>query len=142
LKQNTINVSTRLLGVSLAAMLLAACAGTGGPVPAEISVEERAQQRWDYLVAREFESAWTLYTPGFRQTTSADDYRRDRARRPVRWLTGQVQDAVCEDDRCQVTVVVTYQAPTAPAGQRRIRMTRNIEETWIRLDGQWWFAQN
>lgn len=128
--------------VLFAAALLAACAGTGGPVPAEVSVEERAQERWDHVVARDFESAWQLYAPGFRNANDQRDFSRDMARRPVRWLGAAVQAADCEGDRCKVSVAVTYQAVGAPAGQRRIRMTRTLEETWIRLDGQWWFVPN
>jgi uncharacterized heparinase superfamily protein len=94
------------------------------------------------LIARDFQNAWELHSPGFRETTPVDEFTRDMARRPVRWLAAEVRSAECGDDRCEVRVAVTYQAIAAPAGQRRLRMTRTLEETWIRLDGRWWFTQN
>ncbi|MFU8832498.1 MAG: hypothetical protein ACNA7J_10115 [Wenzhouxiangella sp.] len=120
--------------------LLAGCATT--PPVAEQSVEERAQARWNHLVTRDFDEAWTYYSPGFRETTSVRAFDRDMHRRTIRWLEAQVRSATCEGDRCNVSVAVTYQALAAPAGQGRMRVTRNLDETWIRLDDQWWFVQN
>ncbi|MGY6588973.1 MAG: hypothetical protein ACXIUB_11890 [Wenzhouxiangella sp.] len=131
------------MGIALAAgVFLAACAGTGGG-PVEQTVEERAQERWDLMVERDFEAAWALYTPGFRSQTDSRDFANDMNRRPIRWLGAEVRpDSDCDGDRCRVVVDVTYQPIAAPAGQGRLRMTRPLEETWIRLDGQWWFVQN
>ncbi len=131
----------RVLIISaLLASLLAGCATT--PPVAEQTVEERAQARWNHLVTREFDAAWEYYSPGFRETTSVRDFDRDMHRRTVRWLEADVRSADCEGDRCTVSVAVTFQAIAAPAGQRRMRVTSNLDETWIRLDGQWWFVQN
>lgn len=142
MNKKRVSFAAKVVVLGLATLLLAACAGPGGRAPAEVSVEERAQERWDYLVEREFGNAWNLHSPGFRETTPRDEFERDMRRRPIRWLVAEVRSAECEGDRCDVRVAVTYQAIAAPAGQRRIRMTRNIDETWIRLDGQWWFSQN
>lgn len=132
----------KALLVALGALLLAACAGTGAPVSDEASVEERAQQRWENMVARDFAAVWEFYTPGFREVTPQSDFRSEMARRPLRWLQASVRDADCDADQCRVRVDVTYQAIAAPAGQSRTRMTRLLDETWVRLDGQWWFVQN
>lgn len=134
-------LSRTVLAVTVV-LALAACATTGTDSVPTQSVEERAQQRWAHLVERDFEAAWALHTPGFRQTTNAADFSRDMARRPIRWLSATVQSADCEADRCEVVVAVTYQAIAAPSGQRRLRLTRPVEETWVRLDGEWWFVQN
>ncbi len=128
--------------LALAVCFLAACAGTGGG-PVEQTVEERAQERWDHLLARDFEEAWALYTPGFRSQTDPRAFAGALSNRPVRWLGAVVRpDSDCDGDRCRVVVDVTYQPIGAPAGQGRLRMTRPVDETWIRVDGQWWFVQN
>jgi len=44
--------------------LLAACSD---PRPAAEVVEERAQARWEAMVARDFQTAWEYYTPGYRE---------------------------------------------------------------------------
>lgn len=128
----------------LAVSLLAACAGTGAgsQAPVEVTVEERAQERWEHMITRDFNAAWEFYTPGFRETNPQADFRAEMARRPIRWLSASVRSAECEGDRCRVRVDVTYQAVAAPAGQSRNRLTRILDENWVRLDGQWWFVQN
>ena len=115
--------------------------GCRSEAPTE-TLEERAQARWDLVLARDFEAAWEYLTPGFRQTTNRYDYARDMAGRPLRWLSAEVVAQDCEEDLCKINVLVGYQAIGAPAGMGQMRLSREIEETWIRLDGAWWFVQN
>lgn len=134
-------IFNKITSLTLVALFLAACASTP-PVP-EQTVEQRAQARWDHLIAGEAAEAWAYYTPGFRQITSESDFQAWLDGRPVRWLTAEVQSGECKDpDRCIVVTSVTYRAPNAPPGINEMRMTRDIEEEWIRLDGQWWYVQN
>jgi hypothetical protein len=124
--------------VGCVVLLVAACSPQGP----QQTLEERAQARWDLLLERDFEGAWAYMTPGFRETTPAFDYAVDAARRPVRWLSAAVSGKECEEDVCKISVLVEYRAPGAPSGMSEIQLSRTIEETWIRLDGQWWFVQN
>jgi len=126
-----------LISILVASVLV----GCRSEAPTE-TLEERAQARWDLVLARDFEAAWEYLTPGFRQTTNRYDYARDMAGRPLRWLSAEVVAKECEEDLCKINVLVGYQAVGAPAGMGRMRLSREIEETWIRLDGAWWFVQN
>lgn len=112
------------------------------PQVVEEAVETRAQERWELILARDFEAAWEYLTPGFRQTTNRFDYARDMTGRPLRWLSAEVVSKQCEEDLCKINILVGYQAIGAPAGMGQMRLSREIEETWIRLDGAWWFVQN
>ena len=128
--------------VTLAAVLVAACAGSPEAPSAEQIVEERAQARWDHLAAGQFGDAWEYLTPAFRQSTSRDDYVFDMRQRRVRWTGAEVMGVDCEVDRCEVAVLVSYR-PVGGARQfRQMELNRDRSETWIRVGGQWWHINN
>ena len=122
-----------------AAVLLTAC---GDPRPPEEIVAERAQARWDALLAQDLETAYSYYSPGFRETTSLSEYRFDMSRRQLRWTGIEPPSAECGDDRCTVTVVVEYEVVAGPASFRGMRSIRGVSETWIRTEGAWWYSDD
>lgn len=130
------------LGAMLGLMGLALLSLTACTAPEPVSVEERAQQRWDHVVAREFEQAYTFFSPGYRETTPLHEYMIDVLSRPVRWVDAEVIGASCLEDVCRLSVAVTYQPAAGPAHFRQLRPTRTIEERWIRVDGVWWYTIN
>ncbi len=125
-----------VLAAVAVAMLSAGCTAPEEPQ----DVEDLAQARWDALVERDFAAAWEFHAPGFRQTTPREDYIHDMRRRPILWLDAEVVGTDCDDLRCNVDLKVTYRAVAAPHGQSQMKMTREIEELWISLDGNWWFS--
>ncbi len=131
----------RITGLTLAVVLLTACAST--PPAPEQTVEQRAQARWNHLIAGEAAEALAYFTPGYRAITPERDFDAWLRGRPVKWLAAEVKSGECSDpDRCRIVTAVTYRVPNAPTGINEMRMTRDIEEEWIRLDGQWWYVQN
>ncbi|AKS40875.1 hypothetical protein [Wenzhouxiangella marina] len=137
-----INTKIRSLLLSTAlALVLAACAST--PSSPEMTLEERAQARWDHILNDEAELAYPYLTPGYRDITSLGDYLVWLANRPVRWVAASVESVECEnEDTCSVTTSITYRVPGGPTGINQMRMNRDIVEDWIRIDGQWYFVQN
>jgi len=128
-----------VLVILTALSLLAGCGPSSQP--ATESVEERAQARWDYMVARDFQSAYEYYSPGYRETVSLANFSVDMANRPVVWVSAEVAEAECESqDRCNLVAEVTYRVPGGPTGINEMRMTRKIEELWLRLEGEWWLS--
>lgn len=126
--------------VMVASLLLSALLGCTAPEPE--TVEERAQARWDHLVAREFDQAYQYFAPGFRETTPLVEFQADMFRRPIRWVGAEVIGASCVEDVCRLSVEITYQVPAAPGPFRQMRPTRMVEERWIRLNDVWWYAAN
>lgn len=116
-----------------ASLLLAACAGTGlsGKTP-EQQVAQRAQQRIDALRAQDIDAAMAFTTPAYRQRTHKAQYA-SRYAGVINWTEAQVSKVNCEEDRCDVTVQVTYQM-----NRPKMINTRPLDETWIKVDGSWY----
>lgn len=132
-------MTIRILFLGIALLIIAGC-GDSRP-PAEI-VGERAQARWDALLAQDFETAWGFESPGFRQTVGVPEYRFDKRQGGIKWLTAKVQDIECEVDRCNVAVLIVYELARGGAMLRGTRGQRSVMETWIRSDGGWWHVSS
>ena len=123
------------LAAGLLLLLLSAC-GTEPSALADLTpeevVEERAQARWDALLAGDVEQAYGYASPAYR---SAKDLPRFQARfgSAIRRTAAEVTIVECNAERCSVTVMVTYEVP-----QLRTGNTRALRETWILSDGEWW----
>lgn len=124
------------------ALVLSLLACGGEPAPPQETLEERVMARWALLLERDFEAVWDYHTPGFRQTTPRFDFARDMARRPLQWRAAELHSVECDDDRCDVRVRVTYRPVGAPGPIGRMEMDRTIDEVWIRVADNWWFAGN
>lgn len=128
-------LATSLLVAS--AVLLTGCGVAPAP---EEPLEDRVLARWNHMIERDFDAAWELYTPGFRAATPQRDFSRDMQRRPVRWTAVAWVRAECEEDVCDVTVNVTSRAVGTPGVLATLEVPRDLQERWLRIDGQWWFS--
>lgn len=129
----------RISFAGLAMLALGACSGPDRP-PEEV-VGERAQARWDAVVAREFESAWAYYTPGFRDKSDAATFRVEMNQRPIRWDSAEVTEVDCsQEDKCEVAARIGYTAVGAPGQLAGMQNERTIRETWLRIGGDWWYT--
>lgn len=119
--------------IAAATLLLAACAGTGlsGKTPEQI-VEQRAQQRLDALMAHDVDTALAFTTPSYRARTHRARYAAQYAG-VVSWTAARVEEVECEEDRCNVRIMVSYELP-----RPRMSNTRPLDETWIKVDGKWY----
>jgi hypothetical protein len=129
----------KCIAVAVLVLLMAACSEPVRP-PEEI-VTERAQARWDAMVAGEFERAWEYYSPGFREKTEPALFDVQMSQRPIRWDSAEVIGVDCaEEARCEITARIGYTAVGAPGQLAGMQNERSAQETWIRLDDQWWYA--
>ncbi|QKK01717.1 MAG: hypothetical protein HND55_03015 [Pseudomonadota bacterium] len=128
----------RLLCAALLLALGAGCQQDAGPP----DVEARAEARWNHLIEGEYEQARAYYSPGFRELVSEQQFRDNMRDRPLRWLAAEVLGSECEEKRCTVWTEVTYRAIKARMGQDSVEIPTTVEEPWIQVDGQWWYAQD
>ena len=121
---------------ALAALLLvlAGCADKASPD----NVDRRSVERWNYLIAHQAEKAYDYLTPGFRATQPRNTYATAMNNRPVQWKSVHFNHKQCDADRCDVAVDVTYSI-LMPGVTIPSATVSTQSETWIVVDGNWYF---
>ncbi len=126
-----------LCALMLAGLFLSACATA--PESAGNSIAERAQDRWDALLAGNFETAYGFYSPGYRSSTSMFDLAFEIRSRRVRWTSAQYKEHRCAENSCTVLFDVGYTVNIPVPGVNKWDGKDVLEEKWVKTDGQWWF---
>lgn len=104
----------------------------GSPETPEQAVKARAQERWDAMVAGQFDKAFEYLTPTTRSTLPIDVFRGRLG--GAKWHGAKVTGVVCEPEVCEVTVTIDIDVlPNLPYKQP-------ISEKWLLVDGKWWFV--
>jgi predicted small secreted protein len=122
--------------VLLLATLMSACATTKSP---ETDIRQRAQARWDALLAGDYDTAYQYYSPGYRSSTSRVDFEISTRLRAVRWTSVEVLESSCEADVCTVSTHAGYTVVGALPGVPEWKSKKKLTERWVRTRGQWWF---
>ena len=109
----------------------------------EDQVKALANQRWQYLIAGDFDKAYEMATPGFRKIRNVRDYRVRKSAVPVKWLAAEVLRVACtpteKPTKCVVRVKLDAE-PIAP-GAPKAGLSSGIDETWLFEDGRWWMFE-
>jgi len=126
---------------SIAALLLTALvsACTIPVKPAATDIKQRAQARWDAVLKGDYDTAYGFYSPGYRSSHSRTDFEIALRSRRVRWTSAEVKESSCKADVCRVKTNVGYSVTGALPGVPVWKSKQDIEENWVRTDGQWWF---
>lgn len=131
-----------------ASLLLAACAttspDTSSPATAgdgaHAALKARAAQRWQYIIDHQPAKAWDYLTPGYRATITRAAYAAKWASTPMRYLSVKVTKASCvRPENCRVYIKLGYALPAPGAGGELIQAVAPIKETWLQLDGNWYY---
>lgn len=127
-----------VIAVALPFVALTGCA-TVAPTADNI-VAERAQARWDAVLAKDYATAYTYYSPGFRAKVSQTDLEIKLRLQRVRWTTAKVKDQTCAGEACTVRVDITYQVGAPVPGVSTWSGFDLIEEQWVKTGGDWWYV--
>ena len=103
------------------------------------NVDRRAVERWEYLIAHKAEQAYDYLSPGFRATQEREVYAQAMNNRPVQWKGVKFSSKECEAERCKVSVEIAYSLPIAAAGGKQAQGSSKQSETWILVDGEWYY---
>jgi hypothetical protein len=124
-------------GLLAGALLLAGCADKANPD----NVDTRSVERWNYLIAHQAEKAYDYLSPGYRQTQARDAYAASMNNRPLQWKSATFKRKDCDEDRCTAYVDVKYalKMQSVPGQNGAIESQNTQTETWIRVDGEWFF---
>lgn len=132
-------LQTWLLAGVVAGGLLSGCASnpaqTTDAPSSESIVRQRAQERWKFLVVRNFEKAYEFLPPSYRALKTPDEYRSSFGN-GAGWKNPVVDSIQCENtERCvlniKLDVVVVASGFYKP-------IPSDLKEVWIQEDGQWW----
>jgi len=124
--------------VLLAVMLLSACATTTTATREDI-VKERAQARWDALLARDYASAYEYYSPGYRSTASVVDFEISVRMRRIGYTSAEYQEQSCDENTCTVAFNVGYRVGTPVPGVGVWDGYQTVNDQWIKTGGEWWY---
>jgi hypothetical protein len=119
-------------------LLLAGCASS--PAARDKALQERAQARWDALLAGDFAAAYAFNSPGYRSATSVTDFEISFRVRRLKYEAAKYDSHSCEEQACTVRIWVDYSIPRPAQGVPEWKGRNVIEERWILTDGTWWFA--
>lgn len=127
-----------LAGVcGMLALVLSGCATA--PRGEDALVVERAQARWDAVVAGDLETAYAYYTPGYRSTHSVIDYALKVRTARVKWTSAEYLRHDCAEDRCTVVFSLDYRVAAPVPGMKVWDSKSTVEDTWVRTRGEWWY---
>ena len=133
LRQRAAFISVLFCGV----LLLSACAS---PERTERTVEKRATARWNAVLSEDFAGAYEYLSPGFRSSVSAAQYQRSILLNRVRWTGARYNRSECTETTCKVTISLDYALYGGLPGVESFEGTQTIYESWVRVNGKWYFV--
>lgn len=105
--------------------------------PDETAVQQRAKERWDALVVRDFDRAWVYLEPAVREKVKQGDYKKQFGN--VGKLEGaDVYRVVCGKTRCAARIRLVSKVQV-PGFERTSPVTTYFDEEWRKEGDQWWY---
>lgn len=120
--------------VAVAALLGCSTTASHSDSP-EALVLERAQARWNALLAGDWAAAYRYMTPAYREIVPLSRYGNQFGG-PAKWQAAAAKDAKCEERRCVVGMEVQFRLFLPGHSDRP--MSTYVEEIWILEEGQWY----
>ena len=135
----------RLPLMALCVLMLSACASSGVVTEQAVKgdddiVVERAKARWEALLGKDLETAYSYYSPGYRSATSAVDYMFQIKTRRVKWESAEYLEHSCTDRSCKVKFKTGFKVEKAVPGMDVYHGFDDVEETWVKPDDEWWYV--
>ncbi len=107
-------------------------------LPPEQAVAARAGIRWQAMIERRWEDAYSLLTPGYREATTLEGFQANFVGSPVNWKSFEVGAVVCEiADRCVAEVLVHFSLTGGMPGVPKMETQQTVQEIWLLVGGDW-----
>lgn len=127
----------RIMAVTLL-VLAAGCATRPQKGAAAESVEQRAVQRWENLIAGKAREAYEYLTPGYRAVKDKEAYAYEMAARPVKWTAVKFLEKACaEPNVCSVRLEITFKVRIHAAMMGEVESVSIQNENWIKVRDVW-----
>lgn len=98
------------------------------------SASTRADERWNALINKEWEKAYSYETPSYRQNYTMDSYRGGFGG-AVTWKTVKI---ISENSINEKLANVKVQLVFTLAEGGKMEIPSMFDERWILTDGTWW----
>lgn len=134
------SLAARTAALALVGATLVGCAShpntPAATVTPETLVSERAQQRWDRLLANDYRQAYDFLTPAYRGLKTPEEYAKTFGN-GAEWHSAKVLKTECKtQEACTVTISVSVLVM-----KRKDPVQTTITETWVQEDNSWWLHQ-
>ena len=114
---------------------LAGCALMPAVAPEE-SVQKRASQRWEHMLAAAWEKSYNMTAPSSRANNSFDKFRATIGAN-VKWRKVDVVSVKCEPEKCDARLQFEVDPPAI--FKFNGTLSTGLNETWVQEEGQWWY---
>jgi hypothetical protein len=123
----------------VAALMLAACATPKPVAEPEVAVRERANARWQTLMAGNFAKAYTFNAPSVKEKMTEAAYIGQFAN--PQWTGAEVVNVTCaQPTACVARVKVTIKI-AIPRSTTMSSITTHVDESWQLAGGEWGFLE-
>jgi len=106
------------------------------------TIEQRAIQRWEFLINHQAEKAYDFLSPGFRATKSREAYAAEMNNRPVHWSKVLPYSQKCEKPTVCVVNLQIDSNVNMPGVKGAVPSVGFVTETWIKTRGKWYILPN
>ena len=111
----------------------------------EAGLRLRVKARWDALIERDFEKAYSYMSPGYRRLFTLDKYQSSFGS-VVSWESVTITDIDLKGkNSADVKVDVFYQLAIpsqvgGSLGEALGSISTQVNETWLWADDEWWYV--
>ncbi len=108
-------------------------------VPAQrTALEQRVVAWWDALIRQDFATAYSFTSPGYRRSYSLDAFK-GRFDKKSGWRRVEVVDVEFKRDDAATVGINMHFVYHQPQTEKALDMQTYIQESWVFVDGQWWY---
>jgi hypothetical protein len=112
--------------------------GTQATPASVIGPSQRAEDRWNHIINKRFDEAYDMFSPGYRQSMSREDYVNTIKNRPLKWTEAKAVDEACASPQsCKVKIKIKFSLTMVGAGE--VNSEDQIYEDWLQVNGNWYF---
>ena len=102
-------------------------------------LEQRSMARWDAVINDKLETAYEYLSPGYRSSVSLPQYQRAVLLSKAKRTAARYVESSCEETSCNVKISLDFTVYKAVPGVDSMDVTQTIEESWVLVDGSWYY---
>lgn len=103
-------------------------------------LEQRVMARWDALIRRDFEAAYSFNSPSYRQLYPLNAFK-SRFGNGAAWRRVEVVKVELKgEDAAMVGINLYFGYHHSSAEKPEMEIKTYVQEPWVSVDGQWWYV--